>query len=70
MINFCLEQKSEEENTTKNDNFLRMMNFLLLNDWPTEGINPLSDNPTKLSNTLKQFVGVCLTILWDWRLKG
>ena len=39
--------------------------------------NPLSANPTKWSNTLKQFVGycrrivsVCLTILWGWRLKG
>ena len=40
-------------------------------------INPLSANPTKWSNTLKQFVGccrrivwVCLTILWDWLLRG
>ena len=40
-------------------------------------INPLSANPTKWTNTLKQFVGccprivwVCLTILWDWRLKS
>ena len=40
-------------------------------------INPLSSNPTKWSNTRKQFVGfcrgfvcVCLTILWDWCLKG
>ena len=33
-------------------------------------IMPLSDNPTKWSNTVKQFVWVCLTILWDWRLKG
>ena len=39
--------------------------------------NTLSAKPTKWSNTLKQFVGrirrmvwVCLTILWDWRLKG
>ena len=38
---------------------------------------PLSINPTKWSNTLKQssancwqIVLVCLTILWDWRLKG
>ena len=38
---------------------------------------PLSAYLTKWSNTLKQFVGnggrivwVCLTILWDWRLKG
>ena len=41
------------------------------------GLNPLSFNPTKWSNTLKQFVGnsqrivwVCLTILWGWRVKG
>ena len=39
-------------------------------------INPLSANPAKRSNTLKQLVGksqqivwVCLTILWGWRLK-
>ena len=38
---------------------------------------PLSANPTKWSNTLKQFlsnsrriVWVCLTILWGWRFKG
>ena len=40
-------------------------------------INPLSANPTKWSNTLKQFVGfcrrivlVCLIILWGWGLQG
>ena len=33
-------------------------------------INPLNASFTKWSNTLKQFVGFCLTILWDWRLKG
>ena len=39
-------------------------------------INTLSTNPTKWSNTLKQFVSCCrwivwvsLTILWGWRLK-
>ena len=39
--------------------------------------NPLRANPTKWSDTLKQFVGnsgqivwVCLTILWKWHLKG
>ena len=39
--------------------------------------NPLSVNPTKWSNTIKQFVGrrwqivwVCLIILWGWLLKG
>ena len=31
--------------------------------------NFLSANPTRWSNTLKQFVGH-LTILWDWQLKG
>ena len=37
----------------------------------------LSSNPTNWSNTLKEFfsnniriVLVCLTVLWDWRLKG
>ena len=45
--------------------------FLLLT------LNPLGANTTKCPNTLKQFVGksrrivsVCLTILWDWSLKG
>ena len=40
-------------------------------------INPLSPNLSKWSNTLNQLVGssrrivcVCLTILWDWCLKG
>ena len=40
-------------------------------------LNPLSANPTKWSNTHKQFVGnsqqiawVSLTILWGWCLKG
>ena len=37
---------------------------------------PLSANPTKWSNTLKQFAGnfptnwECLTILWGWSLNG
>ena len=40
-------------------------------------INPLSANPTKWLNTLKQFAGnsrqivwVCLAILLVWHLKG
>ena len=40
-------------------------------------LNPLSVNPTKWLNTLKQSFGtddeffwVRLTFLWDWRLKG
>ena len=36
-------------------------------------INPLSANPTKWSNTQtirRQIAWVCLTILWNWRLKG
>ena len=36
--------------------------------------NPLSANPTKWSNTLKQFADelfeCVLTILWGWRLRG
>ena len=32
-------------------------------------VNPLNAKFTKWSNTLK-VVSVCLTILWDWRLKG
>ena len=37
-----------------------------------ELVNPLNANPTKWSNTLKQFVDfwVCLTILCGWHLKG
>ena len=45
--------------------------------WNKRKVNPLSANPTKWSNTLKQFVGnsrrivwVCLTILWGWRFKS
>ena len=34
-----------------------------------KAFNFLCANPTKWSNTLKQFVGH-LTSLWDWRLKG
>ena len=43
----------------------------------TSHVASLSANPTRLSNTLKQFVNCCwrivwvrLTILWVWRLKG
>ena len=59
------------------------MNFDGANPWPMKNIykgvyiTPLSANPTKWSNTLKQFVGFCrqivwvyLTILWSWRLKS
>ena len=42
-----------------------------------DDFNPLNVNFIKWSNTLKQFVGssqrivwMCLTILWDWHLKG
>ena len=50
----------------------RMASFCYL----VQSFNPLTGNPTKWSNTLKQFVGnsrqvvwVCLTILWCWCLK-
>ena len=49
-----------------------MMEEILFSRWWT---NPLSANPTKWLNILKQFVGCCrrivwvsLTILWDWCL--
>ena len=57
-------------------------NMLVLLVWiihlvKVNDVNPLSANPTKWSNTLKQFVGktwrivwVCSTILWCWHLKG
>ena len=45
--------------------------------WYLTYVISLSANPTKWSKTLKEFVGnsrrivwVCLTILWDWRLRG
>ena len=49
----------------------------ILVSWIHVLLYPLNANPTKWSNTLKQFVGccgrivwVCLTILRGWRLKG
>ena len=49
--------------------------FIGLFQWLDD--NPVSANPIKWSNTLKQFlassrriVWVCLTILWGWRLEG
>ena len=42
---------------------------LCLNSVSTN-LNPLSTNPTKKLNTLKQIVWVRLTILQGWRLKG
>ena len=59
---------------------LQQMNnhiFLQNNSNYIVSFNPLNANPTKWSNTLKQFIGccrrifwVCLNILWGWRLKG
>ena len=49
---------------------------LKMDDWSIQIVNPLSTNPTKWSNTQtmrRQFADElfeCLTILWDWRLKG
>ena len=44
--------------------------------WTWHNLDPLSTNPTKWSNKLKQFVGcsqqivwICLTILWGWHLR-
>ena len=56
--------------------FLRAIIWLLLR-YPYLMFNPLSANPTKWSNTLKQFVGKLLTnclsvlnLLWGWSFKG
>ena len=50
---------------------------LIWNCCLTSLLNPSSVDPTKWSNTIKQFVGfcrqivgVCLAILWGWRLKS
>ena len=48
--------------------FSKSFAYVLMNKWLSAKFNPLSDNPTKWPNTLKQFV--CLAILWNWRLKG
>ena len=57
--------------------FLKFSSHSKLNLYFIFCVNLLSVSPTKLSNTLKQFVGkrtrivsMCLTILWGWRLKG
>ena len=69
-------------NSMTEDSKERCYNLKLSSAWVgTENaypmFNPLSANPTKWSNTLKQFVGkcrqivwVCLTILWDLHLKA
>ena len=51
--------------------------YIQLRELSKSSINHLSANPTKRSNTLKQFVGknlqivwLCLIILWGWRIKG
>ena len=50
--------------------------FLQAQVFNERSLKPLSANPTKWPNTLKQFVGicrriarVCFNILWDWCLK-
>ena len=56
---------------------LRLRQILYKKAMSLSNFNPLSANPKKWSNILKQFFGnsrqvvwVCLTILWVWRLKG
>ena len=66
-------------NTAKTELHCQFALLNKLNDilWTTILIiNPLSANPTKWSNTLKQLldnsrriVWVCLVILWGWRLR-
>ena len=53
--------------------------FQVVEEWNTDvkWVSPLSANPTKWSNTLKEFIGnlpmTCLSVFniwWGWRLKG
>ena len=61
-----------------NNNDCNSVELITNNSKVLTGISPLSANPTKMSNTLKQFVGnlpttcliVFLTILWGWRIKN
>ena len=51
----------------------RNKTYLVISRDSVMKLNPLSANPTKWSNTLKQFVELfecVLTTLWGWRLKG
>ena len=57
--------------------FPRQRQFIVFTTTMLPFLNPLSANPTKWSNTLKQVVGsclrivwVCLTFLWGCHLKG
>ena len=61
--------------SARNDEIILLkVSPLILRGNKKKDVNPLSANPTKWSNTSKQFVGNlptnCLTILWGWRLKG
>ena len=62
----------EYDTATSNHDRISNSNNNIIYTW----LNPLSTNPAKWSNTLKQFVGcclrivwVCLTILQSWRSK-
>ena len=51
--------------------YVKMMSFKIYTAWVVL-FNHLSANPTKWSNTLKQFLGFCQRIFdqWGWHLKG
>ena len=56
---------------------LKTISLVYIIKWVRKIINPLSANPTKWLNTLRQFIDfgrrivwVCWTILWGWCLKG
>ena len=61
----------------KTKDFLEFSERILNANISKKWANPLSVNPIKWSNTLKQFVAnsqqivwVLLMIFWGWRLKG
>ena len=58
-------------NTLPIDKVSKYQTFGTFQDIKQFVFNPVSANPIKWSNTLKQFVSeLCLTVLWGWRLKG
>ena len=69
---FCFQENLWITWSTKKvnlQNFMPIFSVILwfydLACYSQTSLNPLSDNPTKWSNTLK----VCLTILWGWCLR-
>ena len=78
MNNSVVKNITKNEITTQTQTLPNLSIGILLNQkTDKKNINPLSVNPTKWPNTLKQsvrfcqqIVWMCLTISWGWRLNG